>query len=68
MSDRGEFGKFVRQFVVPLLLVLGGGGLLTLARFMDGLVLGLTGAALIGVGLLWMFVSCLRNGIDFFDL
>ena len=68
MGDRRELGKFVRGFVVPLLLILAGGGLLAIARTTDGTAIGVAGIALVGIGLLWIVVSCFRNGINFFDL
>lgn len=68
MSARREFRAFLRQFVFPLLLVLAGGGLLGIARPMGSAIVAIAGIALLAIGLLWMFISCLRNGIDFFDL
>ncbi|QDU66211.1 hypothetical protein [Engelhardtia mirabilis] len=68
MDDGRELKSFVRGFVAPLLLVLGGGGLLALARATDSTIIGVAGIAFVGVGLVWMFISCVRNGIDFFGL
>lgn len=68
MSGRGEVGRFVRGFVVPLPMAPGGGGLLLAARAADSLALGIAGIGLIVVGLIWIVVSCVGNGIDVLDL
>lgn len=66
-GDR-DTGRFVLGFVVPLLLTLAGGGLLFLPAAMGGLIVDVAGIGLIGIGLVWVFISCVREGINLFDL
>ena len=68
MFGNREAGEFFRGFVIPLLLIAVGGGLLTLGRSTDSSLLGYTGVGLLAIGGLWMLISCFRNGIDIFDL
>lgn len=67
MARKTEFGSFVRGFVTPLLLVLIGGGMLTLTRFVSIPFMGITGIALIAIGVIWIIISCFLDGIDIFD-
>ncbi len=60
-------GKFVLGFVLPLVLILGGGGLLLAARAADSPAMGVSGIGLIVVGLIWVFVSCMLNGWNLFS-
>lgn len=68
MGRDRDFRSFVVGYLLPLFLMLGGGGLLFAARGMDSPAVGISGFALLGIGLLWIIVSCFRDGIDFFDL
>lgn len=67
MGRSSEGGRFVRGFLVPLLLILGGGGLIAVEKATDVAVIGYAGLALAGIGLLWIVFSCIREGIDIFD-
>ena len=68
MGSRKFLRKLLLELLVPLgLVVLGtGGGVVGRLLGSDLLLWG--GIALVLVGLVWIFLSCLKDGINPFDL